>query len=80
MRTVLSSFFIVFILTASITFGQNTYDFLKVDMSARAAALGGSFSTNNDDVDVLFYNPAGMSFLEKDPGYKSFQPCILNRI
>lgn len=67
MRTVLSSLFIVFILTASFTFGQNTYDFLKVDMSARAASLGGSFVTNNDDVDVLFYNPAGMSFLEKDP-------------
>ncbi len=43
MRTVLSSLFIVFIFTTSIAFGQNTYDFLKVDMSARAASLGGSF-------------------------------------
>src|SRR4030066_330921 len=67
MRTILSSLFTVFILTASFTFGQTTYDFLRVDMSARAAALGGSFVTNNDDVNVLFYNPAGMSFLEKDP-------------
>jgi hypothetical protein len=50
MRTILSSLFIVFILTVSSTFGQNTYDFLRVDMSARAAALGGSFVTNNDDV------------------------------
>ena len=72
MRTVLSSLFIVFILTASFTFGQNTYDFLNVDMSARAASLGGSFVTNNDDVDVLFYNPAGMSFLEKNPVSFSF--------
>jgi long-subunit fatty acid transport protein len=78
MRTVLSSFFIVFILTASFTFGQNTYDFLKVDMSARAAALGGSFSTNNDDVDVLFYNPAGMSFLEKDPVSFSFVKHLMD--
>jgi len=78
MRTVLSSLFIVFILTGSFTFGQTTYDFLKVDMSARAAALGGSFSTNNDDVDVLFYNPAGMSFLEKDPVSFSFVKHLMD--
>jgi len=78
MRTVLSSLFIVFILTASFTFGQNTYDFLNVDMSARAASLGGSFVTNNDDVDVLFYNPAGMSFLEKDPVSFSFVKHLMD--
>ena len=78
MRTVLSSLFIVFILTASFTFGQNTYDFLNVDMSARAASLGGSFVTNNDDVDVLFYNPAGMSFLEKNPVSFSFVKHLMD--
>ena len=78
MRTVLSSFFIVFILTAAYTFGQNTYDFLRVDMSVRAAALGGSFVTNNDDVDVLFYNPAGISFLEKDPVSFSFVKHLMD--
>jgi long-subunit fatty acid transport protein len=78
MRTVISSFFIVFILASSLTFGQNTYDFLRVDMSARAAALGGSFVTNNDDVDVLFYNPAGMSFLEKDPVSFSFVKHLMD--
>lgn len=78
MRTVLSSLFIVFILTASFTFGQNTYDFLNVDMSARAASLGGSFSANNDDVDVLFYNPAGLSFLEKDPVSFSFVKHLMD--
>jgi len=78
MRTVLSSLFIVFILTASFTFGQNTYDFLNVDMSARAASLGGSYVTNNDDVDVLFYNPAGLSFLEKDPVSFSFVKHLMD--
>jgi len=47
-------------------------------MSARAAALGGSFSTNNDDVDVLFYNPAGMSFLEKTPVSFSFVKHLMD--
>ena len=78
MRTLLSSLFIVFILTASSTFGQTTYKFLDVDMSARAAALGGSFVTNNDDVDVLFYNPAGMGFLEKDPVSFSFVKHLMD--
>jgi long-subunit fatty acid transport protein len=78
MRTVLSSFFIVFVLTNTITFGQDTYRFLNVDNSARAAALGGSFSTNNDDVDVLFYNPAGLSFLEKNPISFSFVKHLMD--
>jgi len=78
MRTILSSLFIVFVLSTSTAFGQTTYDFLNVDMSARAAALGGSFVTNNDDVDVLFYNPAGMSFLEKDPVSFSFVKHLMD--
>ena len=78
MRTVLSSLFIVFILTGSIAFSQTTYNFLNVDMSARAAALGGSYSTNNDDVDVLFYNPAGMGFLEKNPISFSFVKHLMD--
>ncbi len=73
MRTLLSALFIVFILATSITFGQTTtYDFLRLDMSARAAGLGGSYVTNNDDVDVIFFNPAGLGFLEKDPVSFSF--------
>ncbi len=79
MRYLLSSLFIFFILTASFTFGQTTtYDFLRIDMSARAAALGGSFVTNNDDVDVLFFNPAGLGFLEKDPVSFSFVKHLLD--
>lgn len=78
MRTILSSLFIVFILSTSAVIGQTTYDFLNVDMSARAAALGGSFSTNNDDVDVIFSNPAGMGFLEKNPVSFSFVKHLMD--
>lgn len=45
------------------TIAQSTYEFLRVDPSARSGALGGSFVTNNDDADVIFYNPAGLSLL-----------------
>jgi len=67
MRTFLSAL-IITVLVTLFSFGQTTtYDFLRLDMSARAAALGGSYVTNNDDVDVLFFNPAGLGFLENDP-------------
>jgi hypothetical protein len=79
MKSLLSVLFIIFISTAPITLGQTTtYDFLRIDMSARAAALGGSFVTNNDDVDVLFFNPAGLGFLEKDPVSFSFVKHLLD--
>jgi len=37
------------------------YDFLKVDPSARSAALAGAFETYIDDPNIIFYNPAGLS-------------------
>ena len=48
------------IIFGNLTYSQNTYDFLRLDGSARAGALGGSFVSNNDDADVIFYNPAGI--------------------
>jgi hypothetical protein len=77
MRILFSSLLILFTGT-SFLLGQTTYDFLRVDMSARAAALGGSFVTNNDDVEVIFYNPAGMNFLEKNPASISFVKHLMD--
>jgi hypothetical protein len=57
---------VVFGLLASVaaiqfSFAQNgTYDFLRTDVSARAAALNGSFVSMTDDPNVLFYNPASI--------------------
>lgn len=42
---------------------QSTYDFLKLDVGARASALGGSFITQTNDVNSIFYNPAALSTL-----------------
>lgn len=77
MRILFSSLLILFTGT-SFLLGQTTYDFLRVDMSARAAALGGSFVTNNDDVEVIFYNPAGMNFLENNPASISFVKHLMD--
>lgn len=43
--------------------GGETYAFLRNDVGARAAALGGSFITGVDDPNLIFYNPAGLGSL-----------------
>jgi len=37
--------------------------FLRIDSSARAAALGGSFTALADDVHAIYYNPGGLASL-----------------
>jgi len=81
MRKLTSGFFTFFFLyiSSNIAFGQdNTYQFLQLDMSPRAASLGGSFVSNSDDPDVIFYNPAGMEFLDKSPVSFSFVKYLLD--
>lgn len=64
MKTIIL-FIAVLVLTIS-AFAQTPYEFLRLDASARSAALGGSFVTNTDDPNVIFYNPAGVGFINKD--------------
>ncbi|MGK9368819.1 type IX secretion system protein PorQ [Melioribacter sp. Ez-97] len=49
-----------------------TYKFLNLDTSPRAAALAGGFVSANDDPNVIFYNPAGINLLEGIPVSFSF--------
>jgi len=51
------------IFTSSLLAG-GTYEFLRNDVSARAAALGGNFVTVKDDPNSLFYNPAGLASIQ----------------
>ena len=45
---------------------QTGFQFLKIDMGARAAAMGGSFSMVGEDASAMFYNPAGMAMVESN--------------
>ncbi len=47
------------------TQSNTVYNFLRNDVSARAAALAGSFVTMADDPNALFYNPASVGTLER---------------
>ncbi len=71
--------FSLFLLLNNYLFSQNnTFEFLKLDLSARAASLGGSYVTNTDDPNVIFYNPAGLSLLQGTPVSFSFVKHILD--
>jgi hypothetical protein len=52
-------------ITVSAMYGQGTttYSFLRNDVGARAAALGGGFTTGTDDPNAMFYNPASLATL-----------------
>lgn len=55
---------LIFLLATGISFSQSIYKFLELDLSPRAASLAGSFVANNDDPNVIFYNPAGINLIE----------------
>lgn len=78
MKSFVSYLTILIFLSLSSTFAQNTYDFLRLDMSAKAAALGGSYVSNADNSDVIFYNPAGMNFLSGNPISVSYLNHLLD--
>lgn len=59
--------------------GSNTvYNFLRNDVSARAASLAGSFVTVQNDPNVLFYNPAGIGTLLQPTGSAGFFKHLLD--
>jgi hypothetical protein len=60
------------------SFSQDIYEFLELDNSARAGALAGSFVSNNDDPNVIFYNPAGIGLLTENPISFSYVKHLLD--
>jgi hypothetical protein len=57
---------------------RSVYNFLRNDVGARAAALGGSFFAVADDIDAVFYNPAAVGTLERPGGSIGFFKQILD--
>jgi hypothetical protein len=44
---------------------QTGLQFLKVDVSARAAAMGGAYIMVGNDATAMFYNPAGIALMKR---------------
>jgi hypothetical protein len=61
MRIVFHSLLVSSILASVLIAQDGTYDFLRLDASARIAAMGGSFVSMKDDPNVIFYNPASLA-------------------
>ena len=61
-KTILILIFVGFA-NATLFAQDGTYNFLRTDVSARAAALNGSFVSMKDDPNVIFYNPASLGTL-----------------
>ncbi len=80
MKRPVSLFIFSVLLWFPYSYSQETFDFLRIDMSARAASLGGSFVANNDDIDVIFYNPAGIGMLTGNPASFSFVRYLVGGI
>lgn len=57
---------------------NSTYNFLKLDIGARASALGGSFNSNTGDVNSIFYNPAALSTLKNTQASIGFFKYLLD--
>lgn len=59
----LSFLFLLLIASASYLNAQSlaAYNFLKLDVDARSSSMAGSFVSMEDDANLIFYNPAGLS-------------------
>lgn len=47
------------------SYGGTAAEFLLLGAGARGAALGGSYAALANDVEALYFNPAGLAFLER---------------
>lgn len=80
-RKSLPAIFVLLILITSIqSYSQSnsTYNFLNLDIGARASALGGSFNSTTNDVNTIFYNPAALSTLTEKQASIGFFKYLLD--
>ncbi len=57
---------------------NSTYDFLRADANARAAALAGSFVSILGDPNSIFFNPAGLATIQTPAGSVGFFKHLLD--
>lgn len=64
MKKIAGCLFAVSLLCTSTAFAQLPFQFLHLNQSARAAALGGAFTAMGNDVSAIFINPASLGTVE----------------
>lgn len=58
--------------------GNPVFEFLRIPVNARAAALGGTFVTVRNDPTIMFYNPGGLSTIEHPSASAGFVKHLLD--
>ena len=53
-------------------------NFLEIDIGSAATAMGGAYVSVANDVSSAYWNPAGLSFINKKQAYFMYQPWILD--
>jgi len=68
------------LLSSNFLFSQTntTYNFLRLDVGARASSLSGSFTSTENDVNVIFYNPAGLASVKDKQASVGFYKYLLD--
>jgi long-subunit fatty acid transport protein len=75
-KTLLVAF--VFATNVSLAQQQNTYDFLKLNVDARSSAMAGSFVSVENDVNTIFYNPAGLATIDQKQASVGFFKYLMD--
>ena len=58
--------------------GTTVANFLEIDIGSAATAMGGAYVSIANDVSSAYWNPAGLSFVNKKQAYFMYQPWILD--
>ncbi len=76
----LSFLFLLSILNIPFLFSQSitTYNFLKLDVDARSSSMAGSFVSMENDANIIFYNPAGLSTIKNSKASIGFFKYLLD--
>jgi hypothetical protein len=77
-KIVLLLFIILAGITDVIPQTKTTYNFLRLDVDARSSSMAGSFIASENDVNTLFYNPAGIATLKNSQISAGFFKYLLD--
>jgi hypothetical protein len=77
-RLIFAFLVVVFARSTGIAETNTVFNFLRIDMTPRAAGLAGSAVTMNDDPSALFYNPAAVGTLTTTRGGVGFFKNLLD--
>lgn len=79
-RKKLSFLFLFFITQSALLNAQTltTYNFLKLDVDARSSSMAGSFVSMENDANMIFYNPAGLSTITNNKASVGFFKYLLD--